>query len=72
MCYFDSTSEQATDDVVNVQIPNLKKEMNNGSLAIENIDVFTEKNCFDVKQTKKILKAGQNIGYISQTRTVTI
>lgn len=33
-----------------------------GSLNVENIDVFCEEGVFDTEQTRKILKAGQDIG----------
>ncbi|XP_039260499.2 putative imidazolonepropionase [Styela clava] len=59
-----STAEQAVHDVINVQIPAIKKEMLEGNLTVDNIDVFCEKGVFDVDQSRRILKAGIGAGLL--------
>lgn len=56
------TVEQATDDIVNKQLPELKRRMREGTLNVENIDVFCEKGVFDVDNTRRILQAGRDMG----------
>ena len=56
------TSDEATKDVIEVQIPEVVKQNRNGELSVENIDVFCEKGVFNVEQTKSILKAGKDQG----------
>lgn len=36
--------------------------MDSGELHVDNIDVFCEKNVFELADTEKILKAGKEIG----------
>ena len=57
------TSDEATDDVINVQIPAIKKNIAEGKLHVDNIDVFCEKGVFDVEQSRRILQAGQDAGW---------
>uniref|UniRef100_H2ZCE2 Probable imidazolonepropionase n=1 Tax=Ciona savignyi TaxID=51511 RepID=H2ZCE2_CIOSA len=59
-----STSEEAVNDVVMNQLPAIKREIDTGKLAVENIDVFCEKGVFDVHQTRKILEEGKKIGLL--------
>ncbi|XP_064632778.1 probable imidazolonepropionase [Lineus longissimus] len=56
------TASEATDDIINVQIPHLKALIDGGELSVDNIDVFCEKGVFDVDQSRKILVAGKKIG----------
>ncbi|XP_064606196.1 probable imidazolonepropionase [Liolophura sinensis] len=56
------SSEEATNDVLNVQLPRLKSLMDNGDLKVDNIDVFCEKGVFDLQQSGRILQAGKSIG----------
>ncbi|XP_077981579.1 putative imidazolonepropionase [Glandiceps talaboti] len=56
------TADEATDDVINVQLPQVVKLMKNGELEVDHIDVFCEKGVFDLDQTKRILQAGVNEG----------
>lgn len=56
------TAEEATGDIVNVQIPELDRPMKAGELKVDNIDVFCEQGVFNVDQTRRILVAGQQIG----------
>ena len=63
-CYIiisGSTMEQATADVIDVQIPHIGKLMQAGDLVIDSIDVFCEKGVFDVDSTRRILLAGKAI-----------
>ncbi|KAK7793606.1 hypothetical protein R5R35_011117 [Gryllus longicercus] len=55
-------STEAVDAVVNDQIPAVKEMKQNGTLNVENIDVFCEKGVFNVEESRKILTAGKNIG----------
>lgn len=56
------TMEEATDDIVNNQIPTIKKLMDQGQLHVDNIDVFCEKGVFDTEASRQILEAGKKIG----------
>ena len=53
------TSEEATLDVIEKQIPEVKRRNVTGELNVENIDVFCEKGVFNVDETRRILEAGQ-------------
>ena len=56
------TADEATEDVLNVQLPRLKRLMDNGELHVDNIDVFCEQGVYSVDQTKRILQAGLEMG----------
>ncbi|XP_002742372.1 putative imidazolonepropionase [Saccoglossus kowalevskii] len=56
------TAEEATEDVISVQLPQIVELMKNGELQVDNIDVFCEKGVFNTEQTKKILNAGVEAG----------
>eukprot|EP00794_Sanderia_malayensis_P006326 gene6326-7051_t len=56
------TMEEATNDVIDVQIPKIKELMEKKELHVENIDVFCEKGVFDTEATRKILTAGKEAG----------
>ena len=56
------TSDEATRNVIDVQIPEILKLNKMEELSVENIDVFCEKGVFNVEQTKSILKAGKDQG----------
>ncbi|KAL3314698.1 putative imidazolonepropionase [Cichlidogyrus casuarinus] len=56
------TSEQATNDIIDNQLPRLKQEIDSGKLLIDNVDVFCEKDIYDVRQTEAILRAGADLG----------
>ena len=56
------TAQEATTDVVDVQLPRLQQLMDNGQLHVDNIDVFCEQGVFSVEQTRRILTAGTNMG----------
>jgi len=56
-----STMEQATADVINVQIPHISRLMQSGELVVDSIDVFCEKGVFDLDSTRQILLAGRAI-----------
>ena len=58
-----STTEVATQNIIDIQIPALKELCNSGSLSIDNIDVFCEKGVFDTDTSRRILKAGQEAGW---------
>ena len=58
-----STAEDAAQNVINVQIPALHQLCEAGELSIDNIDVFCEKGVFDTDASRRILKAGQNVGW---------
>ena len=54
--------EEATDDVINVQIPKIKDLNESKELSVENIDVFCEKGVFDTAASRRILQAGKDVG----------
>ncbi|XP_030635469.1 putative imidazolonepropionase [Chanos chanos] len=56
------TMEEATEDILSVQLPALREEVAKGNLQVDNIDVFCEKGVFDVDSTRRILKAGKDMG----------
>jgi len=57
-----STSEEATNDIISVQLPDIKRRVDSRQLHVDNIDVFCEQGVFDVEQTRRILTAGQQAG----------
>lgn len=54
--------EEATQDIVAVQLPKIKKLTASGDLQVDNIDVFCEKGVFDLNSTRCILQAGKDMG----------
>ena len=60
-CCSGSTMEQATKDVIDVQIPHISKLMQSGDIIVDSIDVFCEKGVFDLDCTQQILLAGKAI-----------
>ena len=56
------SSDEATKDVIDIQIPEVVRLNKKGELDVENIDVFCEKGVYNVEQTKSILKAGKDQG----------
>ena len=54
--------EEATQDVINNQIPQIKTLIDQGKLHVDNIDVFCENGVFDTESTRQILEAGKGIG----------
>jgi len=57
-----STAEDATNDIINVQLPELRRRVDGGQLHVDNIDVFCEQGVFDVDQARRILTAGVAAG----------
>ncbi|KAK5849022.1 hypothetical protein PBY51_008697 [Eleginops maclovinus] len=56
------TVEEATEDILQVQLPKLKEQMSAGTLRVDNIDVFCEQGVFDLSSTRRILQAGKDMG----------
>lgn len=56
------TVAEATEDILQVQLPRLKEQMSAGKLRVDNIDVFCEQGVFDLSSTRSILQAGKNLG----------
>uniref|UniRef100_A0A9J8AI00 Probable imidazolonepropionase n=1 Tax=Cyprinus carpio carpio TaxID=630221 RepID=A0A9J8AI00_CYPCA len=56
------TMEEATQDIMAVQLPKIKMQIASGELQVDNIDVFCEKGVFDLNSTHCILKAGKDMG----------
>lgn len=56
------TAKEATDDIIEHQLPALKQMALNGEIHVDNIDVFCEKGVFDLESTRQILLAGKEIG----------
>ena len=57
------TAEEATVDVIEVQLPEVHKLVCKGELNVENFDVFCEKGIFDVDQTRRMLKEARKLGF---------
>ncbi|KAM4570311.1 putative imidazolonepropionase [Odontesthes bonariensis] len=53
---------EATEDILQVQLPRLKELMSAGRLRVDNIDVFCEQGVFDLGSTRAILQAGKDMG----------
>ena len=53
---------QATEDVLNNQIPAVMSAINKGEISVDSIDVFCEKGVYEVETSKQILEAGKNNG----------
>ena len=56
------TAEEATRDVIEKQLSEVRRLNELGELHVENIDVFCEKGVFNVDQTRRILQAGKQAG----------
>ncbi|CAL1301074.1 unnamed protein product [Larinioides sclopetarius] len=56
------TSHQATEAVLNEQLPAVAEFMKAGTFTVDNIDVFCEKGVFDLEQSRRILTAGKEMG----------
>ncbi|XP_024144449.1 probable imidazolonepropionase [Oryzias melastigma] len=56
------TEEEATADILQVQLPRLKELMSAGSLQVDNIDVFCERGVFGLSSAHRILQAGRDMG----------
>ena len=54
--------DTATEDVINNQLVKVMEGVKDGSLKVENIDVFCEKGVFELKQSRRILEAGKEAG----------
>ena len=46
------TAEEATEDILAKQLPEVARLRAGGQLSVENIDVFCEKGVFDVDQVR--------------------
>jgi len=57
-----STPDEAANDIINVQLPDIRHRLDAGELHVDNIDVFCEEGVFNVDQTRRILTAGQAAG----------
>ncbi|XP_034018834.1 probable imidazolonepropionase [Thalassophryne amazonica] len=56
------TVAEATQDILHVQLPQLRERMSAGTLRVDNIDVFCERGVFDISSTRSILQAGKDMG----------
>lgn len=56
------TVAEATQDILEVQLPQLRALMSAGTLRVDNIDVFCERGVFDLDATRSILQAGTDMG----------
>ena len=59
----DKSAEEATQDVIENQLPQIADLVAKGTLQVENVDVFCEKGVFNVDQTRRILQAARNFGF---------
>ena len=56
------TSVEATQNVLEEQLPALAKSMREGVVDCELVDVFCDKGIFEIEETRKILEAGKALG----------
>lgn len=54
--------EEASEDILSVQLPAIHKQISANNLQVDNIDVFCEKGVFDLSSTRRILQAGKDMG----------
>jgi len=59
-----STAEEATNDVINKQLPALVKMKAEGFISPTNIDVFCEQGVFETEHSHRILQAGKAAGLL--------
>jgi imidazolonepropionase len=58
-----STEKAQTDLIVGKILPEIQRRQKDGQLrSLENIDVFCEKNVFELESTRQILQAGISVG----------
>lgn len=57
-----STPTAAAEDIINRQIPELKRLIDQGEVSASLIDVFMENGVFGWEETEKILRTGRAIG----------
>lgn len=57
-----TTAEDATVDIVDNQLPEIARLIERDEISPELVDVFCEKGVFDKEQTRRILRAGVQIG----------
>ena len=58
------TEEEQTKDVIENQIPAVKKAMESNEISPVFIDVFCEKNFFEEETSTRIMEEGKKIGLI--------
>ncbi|XP_041379330.1 LOW QUALITY PROTEIN: probable imidazolonepropionase [Gigantopelta aegis] len=58
-----SSAEEATDHILQEQIPAIVEQCAQDQLHVDNIDVFCEKGVFDRNQSREILLAGKKAGW---------
>ena len=58
-----STADEATQHVIDQQIPAIASLCESGDIHVDNIDVFCEKGVFDTDQSRRILLAGKEAGW---------
>ncbi|KAF7634351.1 hypothetical protein Mgra_00006206 [Meloidogyne graminicola] len=57
------TEAEQTKIIINEMLPEIEKQKKNGLLKnLENVDVFCEKNVFELESTKQILEAAKSMG----------
>ena len=56
------TSEEATVDVIEVQLPRVMQERAEEKNSVVNIDVFCETGVFNREESRRVLEAGKNAG----------
>lgn len=57
----NKTAEEATNDIINNQVPKLIDLIKKKELDIDNIDVFCEKGVFDVDQSERIFNKANSL-----------
>ena len=60
--YRGLTEESATRAVIEEQLPAVARSIRLGEISVDNIDVFCEKDVFEVENSRKILQAGRVMG----------
>ena len=57
------TEEDATKAVISNQLPAIARAIRLGEISVDNIDVFCEKDVFELDSAKQILEAGRALGF---------
>ncbi len=57
------SEEAATKAIIEDHLPEIARSIRLGELTVDNIDVFCEKNVFELESTRRILEAGRAMGF---------
>jgi len=59
----DMNEESATKSIIEDHLPEIARSIRLGEISVDNIDVFCEKDVFEVETSRRILEAGRQMGF---------